>query len=51
MKGRLKFEFLTLQLIDTRRKAEHNPSIGGTANGASSSATCGNWNNCRAQSG
>jgi len=27
MKGRLKFEFLTLQLIDNRRKAEHNPSI------------------------
>ena len=28
MKTRLKFEFLTLELIDKRRKAEHRPYIG-----------------------
>ncbi len=28
MKKRLKFECLTLEFIDRRRKAEHRPSIG-----------------------
>lgn len=28
MKRQMKFEFLTLELIDKRRAAEHRPSIG-----------------------